>query len=187
MAISLDSRTRETMRGRKYRPHCALSVLPTDARIPRARGALYFKPVARKQIRIVHVARISRPAVCPRVGYVRVDLYVGDPSPSLAARTFPMSTGGRGSSPSTVPKGHGLIGNYAILLLGLHVVHGINAISEERGGIRLCLFSRCKRFHGRGAETRHARNNPAIDDPRLCNMSRLIEFGKIDRIRSLDA
>lgn len=75
MVISLDSRTRETMRGRKCRAHCALSVRPTDARILGARGALCFKTVARKQIRMVHVARISRPTVCLRVGYVGVDLY----------------------------------------------------------------------------------------------------------------
>lgn len=86
MAISLDSRTRETMRGRKCRAHCALSVRPTDARIPGARGALCFKTVARKQIRMVHVARISRPTVCLRVGYVGVDLYVDDPFPRIYTR-----------------------------------------------------------------------------------------------------
>lgn len=76
MAISLDSRTRQTMRGRKCRAHCALSVQPTDARISRARGALCFKAVARKQIRMAHVARISRPTVCLCVEYVGVDLYI---------------------------------------------------------------------------------------------------------------
>lgn len=104
MAISLDSQTRETMRGRKCRAHCALSVRPTDARIPGARGALCFKTVARKQIRTVHVARISRPTVCLRVGYVGVDLYIDDPFPRIYCAYFPrpMTTG---VSSSSAPKG----------------------------------------------------------------------------------
>lgn len=104
MAISLDSRTPETMRGRKCRAHCALSVRPTDARIPGARGALCFKTVARKQIRMVHVARISRPTVCLRAGYVGVDLYVDDPFLRIHRAYFPrpMPTG---VSSSSAPKG----------------------------------------------------------------------------------
>lgn len=105
MAISSDSRTPETMRGRKCRAHCALSVRPTNARrIPGARGALYFKTIARKQIRMVHVARISRLTVCLRVGYVGVNLYVDDPFLRIHRAYFPrpMSTG---VSSSSSPKG----------------------------------------------------------------------------------
>jgi len=80
IAISSDPRTRETMRRRaegsgwsrsgKRRAHCALSGHTDDDRrtySSQARGALCFKAVARKQIRTMHVARISRPTVCDRV------------------------------------------------------------------------------------------------------------------------
>lgn len=88
MAISLDPRTRETIPRRKCRAHCALSIQPTDPRIPGACGALCFKTVARKQIRMVHVARISRSTVCLRVGYVGVDLYIGHPFPRVHPRVL---------------------------------------------------------------------------------------------------
>jgi len=101
MAISLDSRTRETMRGRKCRAHCALSVQPTDARISGARGALCFKAVARKQIRMAHVARISRLTVRLCVEYVGVDLYI-DKSLSPC---MPRVRCRRGFSPLWRPKG----------------------------------------------------------------------------------
>lgn len=185
MAISLDSRTRETMRGRKCRAHCALSVRPTDARIPGARGALCFKTVARKQIRMVHVARISRPTVCLRVGYVGVDLYVDDPfSPACIARTFRVRCRWGFPPPARRSKGHRRIGNYATLLLGLRVARGINAISW-----REAAFYRV--FHGvnvftaaRRLETK-SRHGPPASTIRICNMSRLIEFRKIDQPRLL--
>jgi len=127
MAISSYSRTPETMRGRKCRAHCALSVGPTDTRIPGARGALYFKTVARKQIRMVHVARISRLTVCLRVwdmlGWICTSM---TPFSAYIVRIFRAR---RGFPPPRHRKGHKRIGNYATLLLGLRVARGINAIS----------------------------------------------------------
>lgn len=183
MAISLDSRTRETMRGRKCRAHCALSVRPTDARIPGARGALCFKTVARKQIRMVHVARKSThclPAcgIC-RGGFVRRwPLFPAD-----IARTFHARCR-RGFPPPRRPKGHGRIGNYATLLLGLRVARGINVISWREAEF-CCVFHGVNVFTAaRRLETK-SRHGPPASTIRICNMSRLIEFRKIDRIRLL--
>lgn len=174
MAISLDSRTRETMRGRKCRAHCALSVRPTDARIPGARGALCFKTVARKQIRMVHVARISRPTVCLRVGYVGVDLYVDDPFPRIyIARTFHARC--RREFPPLRPKGHGRIGNYATLLLGLRVARGINAISW-REAVFNCVFHGVNVFTAARRFETKSRYGPPASTIRICNMSHLIEL-----------
>lgn len=94
MAISLDPRTGETIPRRKCRAHCALSVQPTYPRISGACGALCFKTVARKQIRMAHVARISRSTVCLRVGYVGVDLYIGNPFPRVHPRLLSTPDGG---------------------------------------------------------------------------------------------
>lgn len=93
MAISLDLRIRETIPRRKCRAHCALSMQPTNARISGACGALCFKTVARKQIRMAHVARISRSSVRLRVGYVGVDLYI-DPFPRVHPRALSAPDGG---------------------------------------------------------------------------------------------
>lgn len=93
MAISLDPRTRETIPRRKCRTHCALSIQSTNARIPGACGALCFKTVARKQIRMAHVARISRSTVRLHVEYVGVDLYIDDPFPRVHTRVLSANGG----------------------------------------------------------------------------------------------
>lgn len=183
MAISLDPRNRETIPRRKCRAHCALFIQPTNARIPGACSALCFKTVARKQIRMAHVARISpRSTVRLHVEYVGVDLYIDDPFPRVHTRAYFLPTGVLFSS--SAPKGHGHIGNYATLLLGLRVVRGINAISWGETKFSCVfhgvnVFTVAKRFK---AESRHG---PPASTIRICNMSRLIEFGKIDWTRLL--
>lgn len=178
MAISLVSRTRETMQGTKVcrGTLCIVrSAVPTDARISGACGRIVcFKAVARKQIRMVHVARISR-SDCLSVYVTCRGGFVHCRSLSIPYIAVPYFTH---------PTPTGVFVLLLLLLLGYpkgtdtsqqlchfiarvtRVVHGINAISKGETEFN-CVFHGINVFTVATALGKIEIRATHVDDPHL--------------------